>query len=120
LLDVKAMSINKYSLWVASAVNMGVITVADLVNLADTSIAAALGVTGNDDGGGDDDGSGGDDGGGVSYGYGYYDDGGYYDDASYYAYNYNSNSSRRLSIADPSSITGDDATFKKSQGNYVL
>ena len=46
--------LNKYSLWVAGAVNMGIIEIKDLTNLKETSFAAAF-VTGGDDDGGDDD-----------------------------------------------------------------
>ena len=38
---IKGLAINKYSLWVAAAVNMGTISIADLTDLTDTSFASA-------------------------------------------------------------------------------
>jgi hypothetical protein len=63
--------INKYSLWVAAAVNMGILNLANLTSLSHTSITSAYSVSFDDDDGGDDD----DD--GFYFGYYYYgDDGG--------------------------------------------
>jgi hypothetical protein len=48
--------LNKYSLWVAGAVNMGIIEIKDLTNLKETSFAAAFATGADDDvdDGGDD------------------------------------------------------------------
>ncbi len=46
----------QYSLWVAGAVNMGIISINDLTDLAETSFAAAYAAVADDDGG-DDGGS---------------------------------------------------------------
>jgi hypothetical protein len=55
--------INKYSLWVAAAVNMGIIELKDLTKLTETSVTAAYSVS-TDDETFDDDDSGGSAGGG--------------------------------------------------------
>ena len=45
----KGVGINKYSMWVAGAVNMGIITIDQLTDLTDTSFASAYTVPADDD-----------------------------------------------------------------------
>jgi len=45
----KSVNINKYSLWVAGAVNMGIISIDHLTDLTDTSFASSYNVPSDDD-----------------------------------------------------------------------
>jgi hypothetical protein len=45
----KGVMINKYSTWVAAAVNMRIISIKDLTDLLDTSFASAYAVVEDDD-----------------------------------------------------------------------
>ena len=49
------VGLNKYSLWVAGAVNMGIIKISDLTDLADTSFASAYAGVLEDDAAAEDD-----------------------------------------------------------------
>ena len=47
--STQALTINKYSVWVAGAVNMGIIRIDQLTDLTDTSFASAYAVPVDDD-----------------------------------------------------------------------